>query len=169
MSQPILPGGDIGLHMKLALRRLAKSVAVIACRHEGRRYAMAATAVSEITIDPPSLLICVNQGASIYLPLSAGAEFSVNILHASHRKIAESCSGKVKGDARFSKGLWSESATGIPYLSDAQGSFFCRHDGRLLYGTHEVFVGRVEAASHFGDVDPLVYVDGRFTTVRKSA
>ena len=51
---------QIAVQMRDALRRLAKAVVVITVRHDGQRYAMAATAVSELSMDPPSLLICVN-------------------------------------------------------------------------------------------------------------
>ena len=33
------------------------------------------------------------------------------------------------------------------------------------YGTHRIFIGRVEAVRVHDDVDPLVYVDGRYARV----
>ena len=90
--------------LRQALRRLAKAVVVITAWHEGSRYAMAATAVSELSFDPPSLLICVNRSASLHAPLSAGAPFAVNILHHGQEHIAARCSGAIKGEERFGEG-----------------------------------------------------------------
>src|ERR1044072_3155873 len=92
------------LALREGLRRLAKAVVVITCQHEGARFAMTATAVSELSMDPPSLLICVNRSASLHAPLAAKAGFCVNVLHHSHTDISALCSGKEKREARFAPG-----------------------------------------------------------------
>src|SRR3546814_6625938 len=48
---------ELAAQAKLALRRMAKSVTVITCRHEGVRYAMAATAADALSMDPPSMIV----------------------------------------------------------------------------------------------------------------
>lgn len=150
--------------MLQAMRRLAKSVSVISCRHNGQRFAMSASAVDSLSADPPSLLICINRSSSIYPPLSQGADFCVNILAADQQDIALACAGKLKGEARFTAGSWKENGGGAPYLTDAQASVICRQDGSFVYGTHTVFIGRIEQI-HVGEtVSPLVYVDGAYTT-----
>ena len=153
------------LRMRDALRRLAKAVVVITCEHDGTRFAMAATAVSELSMEPPSLLICVNRTASLYAPLSGGADFAVNILHSSHETVSAACSGKLKGEARFEQGQWARSSIGPPYLKDAQASFVCRNERQVDYGTHGIFIGEVVDVMTQGAVDPLIYVDGRYTIV----
>jgi flavin reductase (DIM6/NTAB) family NADH-FMN oxidoreductase RutF len=153
------------LALRQGLRRLAKAVVVITCRHGGSRFAMTATAVSELSMEPPSLLICVNRTASLHAPLAAKAGFCVNILHRSHADISALCSGKEKGEARFSLGRWEDEADGIPYLADAQASFLCRHEQSVDYGTHCIVIGLVEKVLIHGSVDPLVYVDGTYSRV----
>ncbi|HET8612970.1 MAG TPA: flavin reductase family protein [Sphingomonas sp.] len=153
---------------KLALRRLAKSVVVITCRYEERRYAMAATAVDALSMEPPSLLACVNRSASIH-PALAGAEmFAINILRRDHEPLSHHCGGAVKGEARFEMGQWDHDAP-VPILADAQAAILCRRDATFEYGTHSIFVGRVAEVRTFGEVDPLVYVDGRYTGLPASA
>jgi flavin reductase (DIM6/NTAB) family NADH-FMN oxidoreductase RutF len=151
--------------MRGALRRLAKAVVIITCKHDGRRYAMTATAVSELSMDPPSLLICVNRGASSAGALAAGADYGVNILPASQESIARRCAGGVFGEDRFLEGAWREAPGGTPYLEDSQAFFICSQDGRMSYGTHEIIIGRVKSVGLTGSVDPLVYVDGRYTNI----
>lgn len=152
----------VALQFREGLRRLAKAVVVITCQYEGQRYAMAATAVSELSMEPPSLLICVNRTASLYAPLSQGADFAVNILSSDHAHVSAACSGKVKGEARFELGDWGATPDGCPVLADAQASFFCRSEQAMDYGTHHVVIGRVEAVAISGEVSPLVYADGRY-------
>lgn len=150
--------------MLMAMRRMARSVAVISCRHGERRYSMSVTAVDSLSADPPSLLICINRNASIYPPLDAGADFCINLLAADHRDIAVDCSGRLKGEERFTSGEWEDDVLGVPCLRDAQANLVCRQDGRFDYGTHAVFIGRLREVRLAGEVSPLVYVDGAYST-----
>jgi flavin reductase (DIM6/NTAB) family NADH-FMN oxidoreductase RutF len=145
-----------------ALRRLAKAVTIITVKHAGQRYAMVATAVSEVSMDPPSMLVCVNKSASLHAPLSGGANFCINILHNSHSEISSLCSGSVKGEPRFAKGNWSPITSDIPRLLDAQASLVCKNERFVEFGTHGIFLGTVLETYTHGDVDPLVYVDGKY-------
>ncbi|GGY89885.1 flavin reductase family protein [Novosphingobium colocasiae] len=150
----------IAEEMRLGLRRLAKAVVVITCVKDGQRHAMAATAVSELSMDPPSLLICVNKTASMAPILSGGADFAVNILHSSHAEISQVCSGREKGEARFETGAWETGATGVPVLQDAQASFECKQTELHEYGTHYIVIGDVMAVKTSGITDPLIYAEG---------
>lgn len=148
--------------LKAALRRLAKAVVVVTSASAGVRYAMTATAVSEVSLDPPSMLICVNRSASIMDALKTGAPFVLNILNPAHAGIAKSCAGAAKGEARFSEGEWLATDLGVYRLADAQASIVCRNDRQIDYGSHTIFVGQVAEAFTNGEPDPLVYLDGRF-------
>lgn len=153
---------EVAAQLRSALRRLAKAVVVVTCRWNGARFAMTATAVTELSMAPPSLLVCVNHTASIYEALRDVEYFGVNILHSSHRPISESCSGATKGEARFEIGRWTESGEGVPYLCDAQAVIICGKDRSVDYGTHGIFFGRVVSARVNGNVSPLIYMDGRY-------
>ena len=157
-----IPSREIATALRIGLRGLAKAVTVIGCRHGPTRYAMTATAVNEVSMDPPSMLICVNRRASLFAALSDGAHFSINILQASQAEISALCSGKARGEARFAVGSWRNSPLGPPYLLEAQSSFVCRNVSRLEFGTHGIFVGQVEQVLMRERNDPLVYMDGRY-------
>ncbi|MCM8732271.1 flavin reductase family protein [Hephaestia sp. GCM10023244] len=148
--------------LRNGLRRLGKAVVVITAWDGERRWAMTATAVSELSMDPPSLLVCVNKGASLYAPLIARANFCVNILRADQLAVSQACSGAVKGEARFANGRWGSGACGTPHLRDAQASFFCEHETYIEYGTHAVVIGAVKEVECSGEVDPLIYLDGGY-------
>jgi flavin reductase (DIM6/NTAB) family NADH-FMN oxidoreductase RutF len=159
----------VAQQLREGLRRLAKAVVVITCRHEGRRFAMAATAVSELSMEPPSLLICVNRTASLYAPLAEGADFCVNILHSSQHDVSQTCSGPTKGEERFAVGRWADEDAMPPTLEGAQASFLCRNEQTMEYGTHAIFIGRVARVIVAGEVDPLVYADGRYRQLAELA
>lgn len=155
---------DLKSQMLQAMRRLAKSVTIITTSNGRERFAMAATAVDSLSTEPPSLLICVNQSASLHAVLDEGADFCVNILGHEQEYLSHLCSGPIKGEGRFQQGHWQTSAAGTPWLADAQAAILCKQDGKFRYGTHTVFIGRIEQIHHHGEISPLVYVDGTYTT-----
>jgi flavin reductase (DIM6/NTAB) family NADH-FMN oxidoreductase RutF len=152
----------IAEQLRSGLRRLGKAVVVITCWHDDRRWAMTATAVSELSLDPPSLLVCVNKSASMYAPLTQGANFCVNILHADQVDVSNAGSGATKGEDRFAVGSWGASPCQTPFLEGAQASFLCQHERYIEHGTHAIVIGRVIQVEAHGEVDPLIYVDGGY-------
>ncbi len=155
---------NLKAEMLQAMRRLAKSVTIITTSNGHERFAMSATAVDSLSTEPPSLLICVNQTASLHAVLEAGADFCVNILGHAQEELSHLCSGPIKGEARFQRGNWLNSADGIPYLGDAQSAILCRQDGKFSYGTHSIFIGRIQQIHNSAAISPLVYLDGSYTT-----
>lgn len=160
---------SVAEQLRAGLRRLGKAVVVITCWYEGKRWAMTATAVSELSMDPPSLLVCVNKNASLYEPLVSGANFCVNILHADQLSVSQACAGAEKGEARFNQGRWGSGACGTPYLCEAQANFFCEHETYIEHGTHIVVIGAVREVDWWGEVDPLIYVDGGYARAARMA
>jgi flavin reductase (DIM6/NTAB) family NADH-FMN oxidoreductase RutF len=147
---------------KLALRRLASSVSVVTCRDDGQNYAMTATSVSALSMEPPSMLVCVNRSAAFHRALNRADDFAINVLSRAHVDISRLCSGGAGPEGRFNVGDWDTRAA-APVLIDAQAAIVCRKDKALDYGTHTVFMGRIVSISTSGDVDPLIYLDGQYT------
>lgn len=146
-----------------AMRRLTGTVTVITTALEGRRYGMTATAVTSVSADPPSLLICINRSASLHEPLIRAGRYCVNILQAGQTDVAQAFSGGVPQELRFCQGDWDEDATGLPFLRDAQANIFCDADAMASYGTHSIIIGKVSQVQAAGRVTPLLYQDGQYT------
>lgn len=153
------------LQFKGAMRRLASGVALITTAHEGRRYGMAATAVSSLSMDPPALTISINRGASMYEALMARGEFCVNILQEGHAELCRSFNAAV-GEDRFRFGTWHDHAGGLPYLVDCQAAIICRAGPTMTFATHTLFVGEVMGIVLDDKVAPLVYLDGGYFAVK---
>jgi flavin reductase (DIM6/NTAB) family NADH-FMN oxidoreductase RutF len=154
---------DVVQGLKKAMRRMAASVVVVSSRQNDTRFAMSASAVTSLSVDPPSLLVCVNQSASVFPVLLARHDFAVNVLSVIHQPLSVACSGAQTGESRFAIGNWvDDPETNVPYLQDAQASLICAVDLVQRYGTHGIFVGRVKRVTVHGDIQPLIYVDGRY-------
>lgn len=142
-----------------AMRRMAATVTIVSSSHKGARHGMTATAITSVSMEPPSLLVCVNRDASIHDPLWESGRFCINLLSQGQDEYCHVFSGREQGEARFDSGNWACSG-GIPYLVDAQANLFCRVDKRIAYGTHTIFIGLVDHAHFNEETRPLLYLDG---------
>ena len=161
MPAALLPNEQLAAQTKLALRRLASAVAVVTCRDGQTRHAMTATAVNAMSMQPPSMIVCVNRASTFHAAISRADTFAINILHRSQVQISMGCGGKARGEDRFHSAAWNEES-GVPVLPDAQASIVCAKQDRFDYGSHTIFLGRVTSVDIHGEVDPLIYVDGRY-------
>ena len=154
-------GDDLSADFKRAMRRVASTVNVITVCVGGEPMGITATAMSSLSLDPPSLLICINRSASLHSPLEDVSHFCVNVLHRSQEAIAQMFADRSQQALRFAEG-WTVDCRRPPHLADAQATILCRRIQHFPYGTHSIFIGQVEEVAMRGDVDPLVYVDGRY-------
>ncbi|WOX07017.1 flavin reductase family protein [Microbulbifer pacificus] len=155
---------SVGSLFRTALRGLASGVVIISSRNAEGRFAMSATSITSLSMDPPSLLVCVNKQASIYQSLQPGNDFAISILSKQDQMLAEMCGGKAQGEARFASSRWLDDS-GLPILSGAQATIRCKIEERLSYGTHGVFIGSVKSCEVSDTIDPLVYLDGRYVGI----
>ncbi len=148
---------------RLAMRHVAATVYAVTTGHGGGRYGILATAVSSLSFDPPSLLVCVNRTASLHAPLASAEIFCINVLGLGNRDVAEQFM-KPGSDDRFSVGRWEESH-GVPVLATAQSSFVCLRRDCHDFGTHSIFIGELVAAQHRKDAAPLTYYDRHYIDI----
>ncbi|RQS19117.1 flavin reductase [Burkholderia sp. Bp8989] len=150
---------------KVAMRRQALPIAILASGSEDGRAGMIATAVISVSMSPASLLISVNRSASLHPVISSSRLFSVNFLAQRHERLVSIFSGALKGEERFLHGDWKEAA-GIPVLSDAHSSMICEVESSLVYGSHQIFVGRVKEVEMGDSTTPLIWADGGVVRAR---
>ena len=144
-----------------AMRRVASTVNVISINVDGQPMGVTATAVSAVSLDPPSLLVCINRAASLHAPMGDMSHFRINVLHRDQEEIARMFADRSQHALRFLSG-WDLACAGAPRLVDAQATILCRRTDSHSFGTHSIFIGVVEEAGGREDVDPLVYLDGHY-------
>jgi flavin reductase (DIM6/NTAB) family NADH-FMN oxidoreductase RutF len=154
---------DVLAAFRSAMRHVAATVYAVTTGHGGGRFGILATAVSSLSFEPPSLLVCVNRAASLHAPLAEAQVFCVNVLGLSNRDVAEHFMNGAGGD-RFAVGEWEETH-GVPVLATAQSSLVCRTAHRHDFGTHSIFIGELIAAKHRQDATPLTYFDRHYIDI----
>ena len=129
-----------------AMRTLASAVSIVSTAHDGRRFGMTATAVCSLSMQPPTLLVCVNQSTSLHHPVLSAGRFCINILHADQDELARTFGRKGIED-RFASGNWQVDDRGVPFVADAQASIFCAVEETYGHRTHSIVVGAVYRAA----------------------
>lgn len=152
---------------RAAMRNLAGGVTVISTGEGERRAGLTATSVTSLSIDPPSLLVCVGRSTTTLATLSANRTFGVNVLSARHRHIAERFSGRhgIFGADRYTGADWITLVTGAPILADALTAIDCSLEELIEWHSHAIVVGRVRAVHVTGGTSPLVYWRGSYGNV----
>ena len=144
-----------------AMRRVASTVNVISICVDGKAMGITATAVSPISMDPPSLLVCINRAAAVHAQMEDAAHFGVNVLHRDQVEVARMFADRSQHALRFAEG-WDNDCVRPPRLVDAQAAILCRRIDHHQFATHSIFIGLVEESIVRDDVDPLLYLDGRY-------
>ena len=145
----------------IAMRFLASSVSVISAKDSsGNLFAMTASSVTSLTMDPPSILVCVNNGATIHDVLMKGENLCINILQKTQQEISNVCSSKELESTRFQNDFWDTSD--IPFIKDSQANIFCKVDETVSYHTHKIVIGSVIHSQSAETFNTLMYADGGY-------
>ena len=144
-----------------AMRGITSTVTVVSAKNGENKQAMTATSVASLSLDPPSMLVCINHEASIHEVMKEGLGFCINILSLGQENLADVCSIKEKEEQRFLEGNWSE-LENIPYNSDSQSNLFCNCVQVIQHKTHTIYVGEVTKVINKNTFDPLLYKDGNY-------
>jgi flavin reductase len=164
IAEAATPHGHDALRedFRAAMRRLASTVAVVTCQRDGEWAGMAATSVTSLSLDPPSLRVCINRAAGLRSAIRPGCPFTVNLLDREHVPVSVAFGGAVRGADRFATGKWCAGEAGVPWLEDGAAAIDCVVVGEVEYGSHSIVIGRVRGARVSGEVSPLIYLNGQY-------
>jgi flavin reductase (DIM6/NTAB) family NADH-FMN oxidoreductase RutF len=143
-----------------AMRRVPTGVTIVTTLKEGEPRGITVNAFASVSLDPPSLLICINREARSYLFISSSRIFCVNVLAGDQRRLAEHFSGKVR-ERQFAEVGYTIDATGAPVLSGTIAHFDCELAAEHQLGSHSIFIGQVMSCSARPG-SPLGYFNGGF-------
>lgn len=148
------------------MRGVASTVTLItSSAPDGPGHVMIASSFTSVSLEPPTVLVCIGQQTRIHGPLLATRRFCINVLCAEQDGLAMHCRSATGAD-RFDHESWRfEETDGLPYLQGAQASLFCELIEHHSVGTHSVMIASVERVITSAYADPLVYLDGRFRAI----
>ncbi|MFB9902315.1 flavin reductase family protein [Allokutzneria oryzae] len=124
---------------------------------DGTPWGMTCSSVCSVSLEPPTLLVCVRNGSPTLGAMLRQGTFAVNLLHDGARPTAELFAS---GDPeRFDRVQWAHGPShGGPHLvDDAHAVADCRVSRTQTVGDHIVVFGEVFTVTHQSGPHPLLY------------
>lgn len=156
--------------LKEAMRNVPSTVALITSRdQQGKPHGMAASAVISVSVDPPSVLVAVNQTAGIFPVVKSTGRICINFLGRHQEHLIESFSRSDMREHRFAFEDWSDAhhtcTDRLPWLPGARAVVFGEIDHEVPYGTHSLFIAKVSRVclppEEATERPPLVWIGGK--------
>jgi flavin reductase (DIM6/NTAB) family NADH-FMN oxidoreductase RutF len=145
--------------MKQVNRQFVTGVTVVTTMDGDRPRGLAVNAFSSISLDPPTVMVCVQRTSSTYECLFRSSHLAINILSADQLDVVTRFAAK--SDDKFSGLDWAPGRFGSPLIDRSSAQMEVEIRERLQASTHTVFVCRVVDAA-VSDRTPMIYSAGRF-------
>lgn len=149
-----------GVAFRTLMAAFPAGVAVVTTTDgDGQQYGMTCTAVSSVSVSPPTLLVCMQRGSRTLTVVNRTGGFAVNLLDDQARSVAELFAGRAPD--RFAHVPWTTRPEyGGPHLQqDTHSIADCRVTGSVDVADHVVVFGEVFRIATDSDTrpHPLVY------------
>ena len=143
---------------KNALSSWASGVSVVTTNHDGLLYGLTVSSFSSLSLEPPLVLVCLNNAIRLPEMIEASGQFAVSILERGQedasnyfaRRDREPTEGFVEIE-----GEWT--SRGVPIVKGCLASIVCTHRNSIEEGTHTIVVGEVIEARRDSEGEPLLY------------
>jgi flavin reductase (DIM6/NTAB) family NADH-FMN oxidoreductase RutF len=135
----------------------------------GEAYGLTVSAFSSVSLNPPMVLVCLNNKRSGLEHFLAGRRFAINILGEDQEAISGyfATSGTDRTEA---SGHYRRSDSGLPVLSDCLSTMECQIVSTFPGGDHTILLGQVTAvvpSTQNSTGSPLIYFQGQYTALVK--
>lgn len=141
------------------ISNLISGVSVITTQRGDERFGVTVSSVTSLSLDPASILVCLNRRLSITDIISETGVFAVNILGQEHGDLATQFA--VRHEDKFRGTTVRTDGLGNPVLDEALAHLECRLEARSDFGTHAIFIAVIESASSRSGA-PLAYFRSTF-------
>ena len=147
---------------KKALQLWASGVTVVTTSSEKFGVqGMTVSAFSSVSVNPPLVLVCINNAADTGEGIKESQCFAVNVLTSDQQDISNQFAGGSNQQLRFENTDWKAGFTGAPILNESLMSLDCKVVEKVLAGTHWIIIGEVqECVCRSGE--PLLYFCGAY-------
>jgi flavin reductase (DIM6/NTAB) family NADH-FMN oxidoreductase RutF len=151
-TAPTRPDLDL---MKQVNRQFVTGVTVVTAMDEDTPRGLAVNAFSSISLDPPTVMVCVMRTSSTHDCLFRADHLAINILSTDQLDVVNRFAAK--GVDKFAGLDWEPGPFGSPLVGRSAAQMEVEIRERLQASTHTVFICRVVHATVDGDRSPMIY------------
>lgn len=148
--------------LRSAMRRWVTGVTVVTTQYNGVRHGMTVNSFTSISLDPPLILVSLEQTTRTHALVKTSGILGVTILSSHQQEISDCFAGRhTEHKDRFENLATHILSTGVPLISEGLAFFDCRVVSTFDAGTHTLFIAEVLAVAARDEAlearDPLVY------------
>jgi 3-hydroxy-9,10-secoandrosta-1,3,5(10)-triene-9,17-dione monooxygenase reductase component len=133
---------------------------------EGTPHGITVSSFTSVSLDPPLVLICIDQRSRIQEYLQVDRYIGINVLNAEQQNLSRQFSSA--WNDRFVGVDWYSGLTGVPMLCDVPAAFECQIAKIISGGDHVVIMGRVLHVLATERM-PLAYLQRSYGTAARAA
>ena len=140
------------------MAHMTYGIYVLTARFEAAINGMIASWVSQVSFEPPLIMVAVHPNRYSHRLLEISGHFALHIIDKTQTDLL----GRFKGPhpaAKFDALTWHSGRTGCPILADCIGWMECRIVQTLAPGNHSLFIGEVVETGFNREDAPLCTVD----------
>jgi len=138
----------------------ASTVSVVTTDGPGGRAGATVSAMSSVSADPPSLLVCVHHMSRTADAIRINENLCVNLLREDQTRVSDTFAGRNANDQdKFDCAEWITLKTGAPVLRDALVSFDCELKHHFQWGSHFIFIAEINDMGAEKQGHPLIYAN----------
>ncbi len=151
---------------KAGLQLWASGVTVVTTQEPSAEpKGMTATSFASVSMEPPQILVCLNEVTDTVQAIQNSQSFVVNILSQAQDSVSNQFAGGASQAERFANVDWQSGTYGQPVLSKCLAALECRVAQMVKAGSHWVVVGEVQAISLLEQGQPLLYYRSGYRTL----
>ena len=149
---------------RAVLGRFASGVTIVTVLGaNGRDYGMTVSAFSSVSLEPPLVMVCIGEEASLKPMIAQATHYGVSILASDQEPLSRRFAAHGE---RFDGVGFTRGENGMALIDGALAFMECRIVARHPAGDHTIVIGEVEAAS-VEDARPLLYYRGGYAQLER--
>lgn len=148
---------------RAALSRFVSGVTVVTLKDkDGNLHGITVSAFCSVSLNPPLILVCIDNQAGSHYAFQESKRFVVNILREEQTEYSNQFASQIPD--KFINIHHHEGLDGIPVLKDSLVNLECRLAQSFEAGDHTIFIGEIER-THINEGSPLVYYQGEYRKI----
>ena len=154
--------------LREAMARFATGVTVVTTvPDDDHVHGMTANAFASVSLDPPLVLVSISRHRNTHVHIQRGGRFGVNILAQSQEAVARYFAQTDKPPGEEPQNLWRPNEGGSPRMEEALVFLECSVMASHSYGTHTIFIAKVEEVE-VQPGRPLLFYEGHLQDFRET-
>jgi 3-hydroxy-9,10-secoandrosta-1,3,5(10)-triene-9,17-dione monooxygenase reductase component len=145
---------------KQALGRFASGVTVVTMGDGEDKAGLTVSAFCSVSLEPPYILVCINNVSTALAIMHKTNRFAVNILAADQTNLSNHFASRLED--KFQNIKHHPGVLGLPLLEDVMAQLECTVVNEFPGGDHTILIGRVEEATIDTSKQPLLYFHGQY-------